>query len=421
MLHCGIFVLTVIVLLAQVSYAAPAPAFIFPATSPINPATRDATRRSLNAAGGGAPAAILGPQNEALELQNPDVFAPPKTDNGQVPNAKWPFSLSHNRVTAGGWSRQQNTDSLPIATALAGVNMRLEVGAIREMHWHNTAEWAYMLKGDVRISTVNPQGEVFVGDVGEGDLWYFPPGNPHSIQAKNTTKDGAEFLIIFDSGAFSEDATFLLTDWLAHVPKTVLAKNFGVQNLSLFDHIPETELYIFPSSPPPEDIEKDMVIPNNTPNPYTFALSKVNATKTPGGSVKVVDSRTFHVAEKVSAVEVEVEVGGMRELHWHPTEPEWSFFISGQARMTLFASTSNAQTFDFMAGDVGYVPPSFGHYVENTGNTTLKFLEVFASGLFQDISLAQWLALTPPSLVKAHLGFSDEMIANLNRQKLEVV
>ena len=44
-----------------------------------------------------------------------------------------------------------------------------------------------------------------------GDLWYFPPGFPHSIQAKNTTADGAEFLLIFDSGTFSEDSTFLLT------------------------------------------------------------------------------------------------------------------------------------------------------------------------------------------------------------------
>jgi Cupin len=81
---------------------------------------------------------------------------------------------------------------------------------------------------------------------GEGDLWYFPAGNPHSIQAKNTTKDGAEFLLIFDDGAFTEDGTFLLTDWLAHVPREVIAKNFGVRDLSLFDHIPEGELYIFP-------------------------------------------------------------------------------------------------------------------------------------------------------------------------------
>jgi oxalate decarboxylase/phosphoglucose isomerase-like protein (cupin superfamily) len=29
---------------------------------------------------------------------------------------------------------------MSIATALAGVNMRLEAGAIREMHWHNDGE-----------------------------------------------------------------------------------------------------------------------------------------------------------------------------------------------------------------------------------------------------------------------------------------
>lgn len=66
------------------------------------------------------------------------------------------------------------------------------------------------------------------------------------------------------------------------------------------------------ASPPPDDVELDMVVPNDTPNPYTFLLSKVQPTKTSGGSIKVADSRTFKVSEKISAVEVEVEVGGMR-------------------------------------------------------------------------------------------------------------
>ncbi|KAF8068847.1 RmlC-like cupin domain-containing protein [Lyophyllum atratum] len=371
---------------------------------------------------------ILGPQNIELELQNADLLAPPTTDHGQLPNLKWPFSLSHTRLSDGGWAREQNGTSVECVLSFCSVNMRLKVGAIRELHWHSTAEWAYVLKGDVRISTVTPEGHVFVGDVSEGDLWYFPAGSPHSLQAKNTTAGGAEFLLIFDSGTFSEDATFLLTDWLAHVPKSVLAKNFGVKDLTTFDHIPEKELYIFPSSPPPEDPKLDMVVPNNTPHPYTFPLSKVKATKKPGGSVKVVDSRTFKAAEKISAVEVTVEAGGMRELHWHPTQPEWTFYISGEARVTVFGSSTNAHTYNFEAGDVGYIPPSFGHYVENTGNTTLKFLErssltrgASCLGICEDISLTQWLALTPPALVKAHLGFSNEMISKLNRVKEEVV
>ncbi|CAK5261957.1 unnamed protein product [Mycena citricolor] len=363
---------------------------------------------------------ILGPQNVPVELQNADSLASPTTDSGQLPNMKWPFAMSRTRLNDGGWARQQNVDSLPIATALAGVNMRLEPGAIRELHWHDVAEWAYVLKGHIRISTLTPEGEIYVGDVSEGDIWYFPAGNPHSLQAKNTTADGAEFLLVFDSGRFTEDNTFLLTDWLAHVPKGVLAQNFG-QPVSAFDRIPEKQLYIFQSSPPPEDIDEDRVIPNNTPNPYTYALSKVQGEKKPGGTVKVVDSRTFKVATQISAAEVTVDVGGMRELHWHPTQPEWSFIISGQARMTVFAGSSQARTFDLEAGDVGYVPPSFGHYLVNTGNTPLKFLEIFKTDIFQDISLTQWLALTPAQLVKAHVGFSDEMIASLSREKLEVV
>lgn len=145
---------------------------------------------------------------------------------------------------------------------------------------------------------------------------YFPPGQPHSIQAKNTTEDGAEFLLIFDSGSFSEDDTFLLTDWLAHVPKEILAKNFHV-NASAFDHIPSRELYIFPSTPPPEDVETNMVIPNDTPIPFTYALSKVNATTLEGGSVKTADSRTFKASTTICAKEVTIQPGGLRYASFH--------------------------------------------------------------------------------------------------------
>jgi len=96
------------------------------------------------------------------------------------------------------------------------------------------------------ITHVSKQTSNFFAQ-GKGDLWYFPAGNPHSIQAKDTSPEGAEFLLIFDNGLFSEDSTFSLTDWLAHVPKSVIAKNFGLPNdLEKFNHIPAKELYIFP-------------------------------------------------------------------------------------------------------------------------------------------------------------------------------
>ncbi|KXN81649.1 Oxalate decarboxylase OxdC, partial [Leucoagaricus sp. SymC.cos] len=259
-------------------------------------------------------------------------------------------------------------------------------------------------------------------------LWYFPPGIPHSLQATDDSPDGTEFLLVFDSGDFDEDSTFLLTDWMAHVPAEVLSKNFQV-DVDAFKNVPAKELYIFPANPPETDNAPSD--PQGTaPEPFSFNLSQVKPTQFSGGSVKVVDSSIFKISQTIAAAEVTVEPGAMRELHWHPTQDEWSFFIEGSARMTIFAAESNAHTFDYQAGDIGYVPATFevvfteasaGHYVENVGNTTVKYLEIFRSDKFQDISLNQWLALTPPAVVKAHLGFSDDVIAKLTKTKQTVV
>ncbi|KAL5521751.1 hypothetical protein ACEPAF_2499 [Sanghuangporus sanghuang] len=379
------------------------------------------TQENVEPIRNGTGATQIVPDDIELDRQNPDLFAPPSSDEGTIPNAKWPFALSHNRLQTGGWARQQNQDVMPIATTMAGVQMRLEAGAIRELHWHTVAEWAYVLKGSTAISAVDTDGRNYYAVVNEGDLWYFPPGIPHSLQGTDGDPDGTEFLLVFDSGDFNEDATFLLTDWTAHIPKEVLAKDFQT-NIAAFDHIPSEQLYIFPDSEPPAKNETAPSDPNGAvPLPFSYALSQAPATPLAGGSIKIFDPSVFAVATSIVGALVTVEPGGMRELHWHPTEPEWSYFISGEARMTLFASSATANTFDYRSGDIGYVPPSYGHYIENTGNTTLTYLELFASDRVEDISLQQWLALTPPELVKAHLDLSDETIAHLNKTKQFVV
>jgi len=193
----------------------------------------------------GAP--IIGPTNPTREAQNPDTLVPPREDHGTLPNLRWSFADSHMHLTSGGWGRQTTARELPVSTELAGVSMRLKAGGVREMHWHKAAEWAFMLKGRARITAIDQDGRAFQDDVGEGDLWYFGPGIPHSIQGLEG--EGCEFLLVFDDGNFSEEETFLLTDWLAHTPKEVLAKNFGVPE-SAFARIPEKELWIFQAEVP---------------------------------------------------------------------------------------------------------------------------------------------------------------------------
>ena len=111
----------------------------------------------------------------------------------------------------------------------------------------------------------------------------------------------------------------------------------------------------------------------------------------------------------------------MRELHWHPNTDEWQYYIEGQGRMGVFSSSGQARTFDFLAGDVGYVPFAMGHYVENTGATPLRFLEIFKSSYYADVSLEQWIALTPPELVSAHLKLGPQFMGALRKDKVPVV
>jgi oxalate decarboxylase len=364
-------------------------------------------------------ATILGPRNIPLEAENPDQLASPETDAGTIPNLKFSFAAARNRLLSGGWAREVTVRELPVATTMAGVDMRLKPGAIRELHWHKESEWAYMLAGSARISAVDAQGRNFIDDVGVGDLWFFPAGIPHSIQG---LKDGCEFLLVFDSGSFSENETFLITDWFNHTPREVLAKNFGVPQ-SAFDNLPtdiDHTRYMF-AAPVPGPLTRVQSPAGTIPLKYSYRLLEQKPQKFAGGQVRIVDSSNFKASATIAAALVEIEPGGLRELHWHPNNDEWQYYISGEARMTVFASGGKARTFNYQAGDVGYVPFAMGHYVENIGDEPVRFLEMFRSSYFADISLNQWMALTPPDLVQQHLNLDKKTMAALQKEKPVIV
>jgi oxalate decarboxylase len=366
-------------------------------------------------------ATILGPHNIPVERQNPDLLVPPRSDHGTVPNLKYSFAAAHTRVLSGGWAREVTVRELPVAETLAGVNMRLKPGGIREMHWHKEAEWSYMLAGRARITAVDQDGRNFIEDVGPGDVWYFPAGIPHSIQG---LEEGCEFLLVFDDGGFSENATFLLCEWFERTPRDVLAKNLGVDENALANLPRDVDYtrYIVNADVPPALASDAVRSPaGEVRESLAYRLSAQEPVKVGGGQVRILDSSNFPASRTIAAALVEVEPGGLRELHWHPNADEWQYYISGRARMNVFASSNKSRTFDYQAGDVGYVPFAMGHFVENTGDEPLRFLEMFRSDRFADISLNQWLALTPSELVRAHLNVDDKTVAGLPRDKPIIV
>ncbi|KAK5084384.1 hypothetical protein LTR05_005460 [Lithohypha guttulata] len=391
------------------------------AHDPYSPKYRDKYDRKVDSEGEGLDplpyrngdgTSVLGPWNRARSRQNPDLVRPPSTDHGTLQNMRWSFADSHIRIEEGGWTRQTTIRELPTSIELAGVNMRLDEGVIRELHWHMQAEWAYVLEGKVRITALDLEGGNAIEELEKGDLWYFPPGHPHSLQG--LAPNGTEFLLIFDDGHFSEDSTFLLTDWLAHTPKSVLAENFRIAP-EVFETIPKSEKYIFQGSMPgPIEKERPQGSAKNgikkSKLQFTHKLLAQEPKNTTGGTVRIADSKTtFPISKTVAAAHLTLNPGAMREMHWHPTADEWSFFIKGRARVTIFASEGNARTFDYGPGDVGIVPKNMGHFIENlSDDEEVEVLEIFRADEFLDFSLFDWMASTPRRMVAEHLFQGDK-------------
>lgn len=354
-----------------------------------------------------------GPQSQVLGGQFPSAQSPPATDVGGMPTPWASFNNAPKRIQNGGWARQVTVADFAISKEISGVNMRLTAGGIRELHWHQAAEWAIMTYGTCRVTVLDAQGRPYVADVKEGDLWYFPAGAPHSLQGLGP--DGCEFVICFDDGHADEFNTLLVSDWFAHTPPEVLAKNFGLP-AETFAKIPLHNLWIFQGTVPGDlatdraAIQKDAPVPTH---PFIFPLGSSRPFKSSDtGSIQVADSSNFKVSTDVAAALVTVRPGGIREMHWHPNADEWQYYIKGKARMTVFDTGPNALTMDFNAGDIGYVRRNLGHYVENVGDTDLQFIGVFRAPHYEEISLSNWLTHTPPRLVAQHLNVDEDTIAS---------
>src|SRR5438034_127781 len=161
-----------------------------------------------------------GPANPTLDAQNPDSMWPPGTDSKSlVPTFKYPFSLANKRVYEGGWSREVTVRELPVSKSMAGVNMRLTAGGVRELHWHTAGEWAIMLYGTARITAIDAAGKSFVADVKEaaGAFGASPENFAFRTMEMPPTKrtKGGEVRIV-DSSTFKASTTVAMAMVTVH-------------------------------------------------------------------------------------------------------------------------------------------------------------------------------------------------------------
>jgi oxalate decarboxylase len=355
-------------------------------------------RDMLSAAAAGGMIAAATSTDGLAEGQPPFGPTPPVLAGAQLPSFRFQLGAVAPKSWNGGWAKEATVAQFPVSEKLAGVLMSLNPGGLRELHWHaNAAEWAYVIKGQCRVTTINPQGQSQIADFAAGDVWYFPRGFGHSIQGI-----GAEdclFVLVFDNGYFSEFGTFSISDWVGHTPPEVLAKNFGVV-ASTFANFPKREVYIAkgPVPPPlPADPAPGTINPGTLTHRYRLLAQRPDTY--PGGTNRLVSQREFPISTTITGALMRIKPGGMRELHWHPNADEWQYYIGGRARMSVFGSNGRVRMEEFNAGDVGYVPQGYGHYIENAGSEDLELLIVLNNGTYESISLANWIGANPHLLL----------------------
>jgi oxalate decarboxylase len=190
--------------------------------------------------------------------------------------------------------------------------MKLEPGAMRELHWHATAaEWAFVLEGNVRTTVIDPQGRTETNEFAPGDVWYFPRGHGHMLESLGDKP--AHFILIFDNGYFSEFGTFSITDWLGHTTKSLLAKNFGLPE-SAFDGFPIEEVYFARGAIPPTTASVPLKGEDAPPLTQYQLLSQVPHRIFKGGREWRIDSTNFPISKTVSGVILDLEPGALRAM-----------------------------------------------------------------------------------------------------------
>ena len=321
-----------------------------------------------------------GPRNLMRDRQNPDVLVPPSTDHGTLPNLRFSFSDAHMRLETGGWTRQVTVRELGIS----------KTHRRREHAAQSPAACASC------IGTRPPSGPTcctaarasprstrrdgnFVDDVGVGDLWYFPSGIPHSIQGLGPGRLRVPSGVRrrrFRRGQHLPDQRLVQ----AHAERRA-GQEFRRAGVVVRPHArSERALHLPGAGAGTAQLGPDCGrhAPCRRASSHRMMAQEPIRTRERNGADQRLRA-SFPVSKTIAAALVEVNPGGLRELHWHPNTDEWQYYIEGQGRMGVFGASGQARTFDFQAGDVGYVPFAMGHYIENTGTTPLRFLEMFKS------------------------------------------
>lgn len=322
---------------------------------------------------------------------------------GEAPGFTASLDRGPLKATSGGWARELTTRQLPIATGIAVAHLFLNPGGAREMHWHNCAEWAYVMEGCAQATVVDPDGTIEVFNVGPGDLWYFPRGYAHAIQTIGSAPCHA--LLAFDDGLYSEHGTFGLSDVMSRIDPAALAQGLGVHP-SYFAALPKGETYIVQGEVIAADSREAMAEqPRHPTQSRRFGLlAAAPAVEATGGTIHAASSNEFPASAAMSCLLIRLQPGAMQELHWHPDANEMHYVVSGRARVTMFGPDKHLAVAEIEPGDCAYIPRNAGHMIQNSGIEAAEILAAHDAALLSAATISDWMAQAPSHLLANNLG-----------------
>jgi oxalate decarboxylase len=323
------------------------------------------------------------------------------------------------KATSGGWAREITTRSLPIASGIAGAHLFINAGGCREMHWHNSSEWAYIISGHCQVTVVDPEGQLEIANLGPGDLWYFPKGHSHAIQTLGSTSCHA--ILAFDDGLYGEHGTFGITDWMSRYDAATLSQAIGVST-DMYAQMPKAETYIMQGDVLPLDGPQARAArPLDRDRTHRYALmSQKPRVSTAGGTLYVASAKEFPMSSSMTGLVLRLKPGAMHEPHWHTNANEWHYVLKGGARVTLFAADKRMAVSELSPGDCAYIPANCGHSIQNIGSEDTEIVGVLDSGTYHESSLSDWLSKAPRHVLANNFGLPESAVATLGKKHLVI-
>jgi oxalate decarboxylase len=313
------------------------------------------------------------------------------------------------KATSGGWARDTTTRQLPIATDIAGAHLFINPGGAREMHWHNSAEWAFVLGGQCQVTVVDAAGEVEVVNLAAGDLWYFPRAHSHAIQTLGT--EPCHAVLAFDDGLYGEHGTFGISDWMSRFDTADLAQAYGVDEAWLAN-IPKGETYIMQGPVIPLDgaQARSVRVLDHARSHRFRLLAQKPRESSPGGTIHVASAHEFPIATTLTTMLLRLKRGAMHQPHWHANASEWHYVVKGRTKITLFGTNKMMAVAELGPGDSAYIPRGCGHLVKNVGDAECEIVGVLNAPEYQESNLWDWVAKAPRHLLANNFGMHEDHV-----------